>query len=231
MAHLIALLLGTVCYNLGHFYFMDYKKIYDCIIQNAIDENRIKGEGVYYEAHHIIPKCMGGSGVEKQWKTHSNIVLLKAKEHWLCHLLLCEIYPTESKLKIALWALMHVRNRNQKRDYRISGKQYDRIRTQSAEENRKIALSYGERSDEYRKNISISKLGTKNGMYGKVGNSHHRSKPVVQLLNGIVLQEYDSIHQAAKYVNGDATKIVSVCKGGRKTHRGFGWKYKIDLVN
>ena len=210
---------------------MDYKKIYDSIIKTAIDETRIKGNGIYYEAHHIVPKCMGGSGTGRQWKTNSNIVLLKAKEHWLCHLLLCEIYPNESKLKIALWALMHVRNKNQKRDYRISGKQYDRIRKESAEENRQIALMCGERSDEYKKNISVSKLGTKNGMYGMFGNKHHRSKPVIQLLDGMVVKEHDSIHQAAKYVNGDATKIVSVCKGGRKTHRGFVWKYKIDLAN
>jgi hypothetical protein len=107
---------------------MNYTKIYNSIIQIAVDANRKKGDGTYYEAHHIIPKCMGGDGTEKQWKTHSNIVLLKPKEHWVCHMLLCEMYPMESKLKIALWSLMHIRNKNQKRDYRITGKQYDRIR-------------------------------------------------------------------------------------------------------
>jgi hypothetical protein len=65
-------------------------------------------------------------------------------------------------------------------------------------------------------------------MYGKFGNKHHRSKPVIQLLNGVIVKEHHSIHQAAKYVNGDATKIVSVCKGSRTTHMGFEWEYKIN---
>jgi hypothetical protein len=41
---------------------MDYKKIYDDLISKARSENRIKNAGTYYEAHHIIPVCLGGEG-------------------------------------------------------------------------------------------------------------------------------------------------------------------------
>ena len=67
---------------------MEYKKIYNQIVERA--KNReIEG---YTEEHHIIPKCMGG-GDEKE-----NLVKLTAKEHFLCHKLLCEIYPNNRDL-------------------------------------------------------------------------------------------------------------------------------------
>ena len=40
---------------------MDYKLIHDSIINNARLKNRKKGGEIYYESHHIIPKCLGGS--------------------------------------------------------------------------------------------------------------------------------------------------------------------------
>jgi hypothetical protein len=39
----------------------------------------------YTESHHIIPKCMGGEGKTTQWRTHPNIVLLTAEEHFNVH--------------------------------------------------------------------------------------------------------------------------------------------------
>lgn len=39
---------------------MNYKRIYDSIIENAKLQNRKKKQGIYYEEHHIIPKCLGG---------------------------------------------------------------------------------------------------------------------------------------------------------------------------
>lgn len=41
-----------------------------------------------------------------------------------------------------------------------------------------------------------------------------------------VLAEYASVTEAAKAVDGIASKISAVCKGTRKTHAGFNWRYK-----
>jgi hypothetical protein len=68
---------------------MNYQIIYDNIIYKA--NNRIIDE--YTETHHIIPKCMGGKN------TDINLVKLTPKEHFICHKLLCEIYPSNPKLK------------------------------------------------------------------------------------------------------------------------------------
>jgi hypothetical protein len=80
---------------------MNYKKIYDQICDRAKKENRVKSKEVYYEAHHIIPRCLGGKGEAKNWKWHPNIVLLTAREHFLCHWLLHRIFPNDMSLLYA----------------------------------------------------------------------------------------------------------------------------------
>lgn len=51
-----------------------------------------KKNGDYFEGHHIIPKCKGGSGNSNRPKNNPNIVLLTAREHFLAHWLLWRIY-------------------------------------------------------------------------------------------------------------------------------------------
>ena len=90
---------------------MNYKRIYDDLIGKAQSEDRSKGGDIYYEAHHIIPKCMGGEGLERQWKTHPNIILLTAREHFVAHLLLASIYPDNTKIQYALNAVLQIPSR------------------------------------------------------------------------------------------------------------------------
>lgn len=71
---------------------MNYRKAYISIIGKAIKENRSKDDGVYYELHHILPKSLF-----PLWKTKkSNLVLLTAREHFVCHKLLTKIFPTKA---------------------------------------------------------------------------------------------------------------------------------------
>jgi hypothetical protein len=63
---------------------MNYKKIYDKIIENRL--NNPLDETEYGEKHHIIPRSLGGSD-EVQ-----NLVRLTAREHFICHALLAEMY-------------------------------------------------------------------------------------------------------------------------------------------
>jgi len=84
---------------------MNYEKIYNQIIERAKSENRIKGNGIYYERHHIIPQCMGGTN------TDDNLVLLTAREHFLCHRLLVRIY-NNNKLIYAFWLMCNIKNKD-----------------------------------------------------------------------------------------------------------------------
>lgn len=101
---------------------MNYQLIYNQLIEKAQIESRKKNTGVYYELHHIIPKCLNGTD-EKD-----NLILLTAREHLICHKLLCEIYPDNPKLIYALWGMMNQKSPNHERDYKIGAREYERAR-------------------------------------------------------------------------------------------------------
>lgn len=67
---------------------MNYKIHYDRLISRA-KTRTLTG---YKESHHVIPKCMGGLDVA------DNIVDLTAAEHFIAHLLLVKMFPTNKKL-------------------------------------------------------------------------------------------------------------------------------------
>ena len=94
---------------------MNYKKVYDQIIERSKLEKRKKYEGTYYESHHIIPKSLGGTGNSKQWRTHKNIILLTAREHFICHWLLLNMYPDNDSLIFSFWAMCSLENNKQTR--------------------------------------------------------------------------------------------------------------------
>jgi len=106
---------------------MDYSKIYNDFMSKARSENRVKGDGVYYERHHIVPVCMGGKGKVTDL-SHPNIVLLTTKEHFVAHELLCEIYPKNKKLRKAFWGMCNQKGKGQNSRYTPSSRIYERAR-------------------------------------------------------------------------------------------------------
>lgn len=75
---------------------MNYKKIYDQLVEKArprgLDKNKHEG---YFEIHHIVPRCMGGGDEE------SNLVMLTGREHFIVHMLLWKAYPDNTPLTYA----------------------------------------------------------------------------------------------------------------------------------
>lgn len=94
---------------------MDYQRIYNQIIERA-KTRQLEG---YKEKHHIIPKCLGGSN------NKDNLVELTAREHFLCHMLLYEMYPNDIKLKHALFLMNEGITKN---NYSPSSKTYHRLK-------------------------------------------------------------------------------------------------------
>jgi hypothetical protein len=83
---------------------------------------------VFYERHHILPKSIGGGNEE------SNLVLLTPREHFICHLLLVEIYRNTEhcqKMHYAIWCMINGLTR-QKR-HKPSSRQYERLRNEVIE--------------------------------------------------------------------------------------------------
>jgi hypothetical protein len=97
---------------------MNYQKIYDQIIERA-KTRQLEG---YKERHHIIPKCLGGLNGKL------NLVELTAREHFLCHRLLVEIYPDNKKLKYALYLMNIGKRKNKNANYNISSKTYEYLK-------------------------------------------------------------------------------------------------------
>lgn len=103
---------SSVCFD--SFYFMDYLKIYNRIVAKAKLEGRKKlprqhEDYVYYESHHIIPKCIGGIDAK------FNIVLLTAREHFIAHWLLYESNKGNRKLALAFFMMCTTKDNNQLR--------------------------------------------------------------------------------------------------------------------
>lgn len=74
---------------------MNYRATYLKIIKSAIRQKefrriRKKEKTRYYEKHHILPVS-----IFPLWKKKkSNLVLLTAREHYFCHILLTKIMLT-----------------------------------------------------------------------------------------------------------------------------------------
>lgn len=103
---------------------MNHAKHYNSLINKSkargIDKSSIDG---YFEAHHIVPRCMGGSD------TSENLVLLTAKEHYIAHLLLHKMYPTNKKL---LCAVNMMSGHGKFKNYSINSRLYHKISENNA---------------------------------------------------------------------------------------------------
>jgi hypothetical protein len=102
---------------------MNYQKIYNQLINRA--KHRVL-DG-YKERHHIVPRCIGGDD-EK-----NNLVELTAREHFVAHKLLCEIYPDNDKLFFAYWGMCTNRANDYMQRIQINSREYERARKKFSE--------------------------------------------------------------------------------------------------
>lgn len=176
---------------------MNYKKVYYQIVENRIQNPLDEAE--YGEMHHIIPKSLGGTD-EKE-----NIVKLSAREHFICHALLSEMYERESfewyKMNHAFIIMksssfVHDNNRYfNSRLYELKRKDFSKV-------------------------MSYSQSGSKNSQYGKEKSIKHLNKLNKTIRNsygGILPSEYKSIQRLkekskftinGKYVNKNRVRKI-----------------------
>lgn len=140
---------------------MNYSKHYDSLIKRALARDTING---YYEIHHIIPKCIGGSNEP------DNLVKLTAREHAIAHLLLSNMYPDNLGLSYAAQTMNKSGSKSlekiRKRTIELSVS-FHTGRKRSKETCLKISNSLkGKRlgikfTEEHKQNISKGKMGHK----------------------------------------------------------------------
>lgn len=143
---------------------MDYKKHYDLLIEKAKNRTNLNG---YKEKHHIIPKCMYGTNDK------NNLVILTAREHYLAHWLLLKTHPKHNGLIFAL-NIMAITKKD-KRKLKITSKEYEKIKELQSKITSKLMTGV-KKSEEHCKNISKSKIGDKNSMWGKQRTQKDKNK-------------------------------------------------------
>ena len=79
---------------------MNYQNIYNALVEKAkvrgLDKSQHEG---YFEIHHIVPRCLGGSD-EKD-----NLVMFTGREHFIAHLVLAKLYPDVKGLTYAAFMM------------------------------------------------------------------------------------------------------------------------------
>ncbi len=146
--------------NLVNDVFLDnkYLKWYNSIIEKAHRENRNKDcKALYFESHHIIPKFCGGNNKKE------NLILLTAKEHFICHWLL-EKFVIAEYTKSAKYAISMMSG--SKGGRKISSAQFEICRKKA----REAKLGNKNMTKEGRKSLSEfrkTRTGNKNPFYGK----------------------------------------------------------------
>lgn len=230
---------------------MNYRHIYCKIISYAKSQNRHKGDGNYYERHHILPKSLF-----PLWKNRkSNIVLLTAREHFFCHQLLIKIYPSD-KMFYALHSFISRPNA----DYKITSRDYEKLKKEFSERIKGHTPNLGRHwTEEQRKHISegtklgINRMSDEDKAAWKVKNAEvnrlrglERRKPKVEkvymtkdewretlsdywkskckrVLCVETGETFESV-KSAKEKYGKTCKIDRAAREG-KTSMGFHWKY------
>ena len=156
---------------------MDYFRIYNELINNAKDRDLT----CYFERHHIVPRCLGGDD------DSDNLVNLTAREHFIAHLLLCEINPTHKGLRLALWMMSNVKDKKQKR-YTPNSRLYEVIRLEysksvSGENNLMKGKTHTDEVKQILSKKAKGRIGNKNGFYNK-NHSNESKERISKSLSG-----------------------------------------------
>jgi len=147
-----------------------------------------------------------------------NIAILTAREHFLAHKLLVEIYPNNHKLLYSLW-LMAIGKQKPKNQtpYIISSRDYEKLKikfSESLKKPRNIKTKY------------------------KIGKSN--SKVVIQYdFKGNKISEFHSATDAERFIINKpkahwkdlSNNIDACCRLNQKSAYGFIWKYEGDILN
>jgi hypothetical protein len=140
-----------------------YEEFINCILETR---GRFHCGDGYYEVHHIIPKCMGGTDED------TNLIELFAKEHFIAHKLLAQENPENEKIVYAYTMMAFAKNEKQER-YELTPEEYEEAKVIFAKTKSENMMGennpwYGKCfSEEAKRKIRESKIGDRNPNYGR----------------------------------------------------------------
>ena len=178
---------------------MNYQKIYDSLIQKRRD-NPITKAQIYCESHHILPRCLGGNDDK------SNLVNLTAREHFIAHALLVQIYRQnkEAYLKMAL-AMTFFKCQSKDGKFRLQ-EIGTKINSRLFE---KLTIAAKEYKSEYRRKL----VGHNNPSYGRKWITNGIQNKLLLPADAMQFLKNNPLwHYGQKFVHRKSTK--------RKSYRG-----------
>ena len=243
-------LLNQLKLNRHIFISMNYNKIYDDLMFSrlSLKPQRIKEkrEGKYFEGHHIIPKCKGGTGTSARPKNNPNIVLLTAREHFLSHWLLWRIYGNR-QMALAFHKMLSTTNKHKRI---ISSRGYEEARNAFRLTN--IGNQYGKgfkkviSEEQKKKQSEIMKgryFGEKNPFYNKTHNEatkekirqsrvglnkekiwNYKGKKMV-IKDNVIVGVFDTAKEVANFIGCSYSNVTHVLGGKQKTAKGYQIKH------
>lgn len=154
-----------------------YTKWYNAIIASALARKDID---LYFEKHHILPKCLGGSDDK------TNLVKLTLKEHFICHLLLIRMVDDKvkkAKLTYACWQMT--------KRYSVTSREYESLKLQLS-----TSMSGIPKSEEHKASMRKPKSNTTNmkGGPGGVKGSKREGQALENIRNAVKLQNRSGEH-------------------------------------
>lgn len=224
---------------------------YTSFIQNILNaRGRFICGDEYYERHHIVPKCIGGTNDE------DNLIDLFAKEHFIAHKLLAKENPNNKKLVYAYWMMAHCKKEDQDR-YECTPEEYEESKISFSIVHSKYFK--GKLSGNKNHFYGVHMCGDKNPMYGRKhtdeskrknsesnkanwdedkrkefgesrkGEKNPNRKIVYQYdTDNNFIREWGSTMDVERELNIDHSGVAACARGKYKTSGGYIWKYSVD---
>lgn len=206
--------------------FIDNK--YTSTYYRIIERSKNRNIFGYTEKHHIIPKSLGGTN------SKTNIVVLTAREHYLCHLLLTKMTTGKNRIRMihAAVAFTSWASKRHERTIKINSRIFQTLKElrqqvlmeeMAKPENKKKSSDGAKKlwaNNAYKKEASSKRKELwRNPDYLDKMKSRKRTFKKVSIY-GI---EYPSLIEAARQLNLDPSTVSKRCSS--KHERFTEWNY------
>jgi hypothetical protein len=193
---------------------MDYKKAYINLIKTRIDR---KPDGdTYYEKHHIVPKCWGGTNKKE------NIIKLTAREHYIAHWLLYRMRPESIGTALAFWKMTFPGSKFlEKRDYKINSRMYAEAKSAMSNAQKKRMKGF-KVADKHLEKWRRNKNNTKLVVNVKTGEEYPNAKEVWKIYFSTKIT-YSTFNY---YMRGKIKNNGLPAKRKVEADELYEWKYK-----